>query len=68
MPTATSANSLTLEFEGDRRDHALMMLVGVDMARAEQDGEDRHADRGQERDVGKQRRRRNAETTSPRRS
>ena len=39
-------------FEGDGRDHALVMLVGVDVAGAEQDGEDRHADRSQEGGIG----------------
>ncbi len=48
-------------FEGDGRDHALMVLVGVDMAGAEQDGEDRHADRGQERRVAEDRGRRSGQ-------
>ena len=50
-PTPRIAAQLDDRLEGDRRDHAVVVLVGVDVARAEQDREDRHAERDPERGV-----------------
>ena len=52
---ADKGNELDDRLGGDRQHQSVLMLGGVDMARAEQDGEDRHRDRDVEGNIAQDR-------------
>ena len=56
-PTARNANSLTIDFGGDREHQAVLVLGRVGVAGAEQNREDRHRERDDEREVADDRHR-----------